>query len=272
MKSKYVFFTAGLILILATSLQQKNKEEIRNDFKEFFEANNADGSFVLYNQNADSYVYYNKALTTEMYSPASTFKICNSLIGLETGVIQDANFFIPWDSVTRSYYLWNQDTNLRMAFQNSTVWYYQELARRVGGEKMNYWLTKSQYGNADTTGGIDQFWLTGGLRVSPKQQIEFLKSLRNNKLPFSQRSMDIVKDIMIAKDTLGYVVRAKTGWSDESTKYIGWYVGYVEKGGNVYYFSTCMLTRGLDDTYIRAARKEITYSILNKLNILPEHP
>lgn len=272
MKLKYLFIVTGLLFILFASLKSKQKEEIRTDFKEFFEANNADGSFVLYNQNADSYIYYNKPLTTEMFSPASTFKICNSLIGLETGVIKDANFVIPWDSVTRSYYLWNQDTNLRMAFKNSTVWYYQELARRVGGEKMNYWLKKSNYGNADTTGGIDQFWLSGGLRVSPKQQIEFLKLLRNNKLPFSQRSMDIVKDIMIAKDTLGYVVRAKTGWGDDSTKYIGWYVGYVEKGGNVYYFSTCMLTRGLDDTYIRNARKEITYSILNKLNIIAKNP
>ena len=272
MKPTYICIIAGLLLIVSASFKPKQKEEIRNDFKEFFDANNADGSFVLYNQNADSYTYYNKPLTTEMYSPASTFKICNSLIGLETGVIKDANFVIPWDSVQRSYYLWNQDTNLRMAFQNSNIWYYQELARRVGGEKMNYWLKKSHYGNTDTTGGIDHFWLTGGLRVSPKQQIEFLKALRNNKLAFSQRSMDIVKDIMIAKDTLGYVVRAKTGWGDDATKYIGWYVGYIEKDGNVYYFSTCMLTRGLDDTYIRAARKEITYSILNKLNIISTNP
>ena len=268
MKSKYIFIVAGIVLILSASLKQKQKEQIRNDFREFFEANHSDGSFVLYNQNADSYIYYNKPLTTEMYSPASTFKICNSLIGLETGVIKDADFVIPWDSIERSYYVWNQDTDLKSAFKNSTVWYYQELARRVGKDKMNYWLIKSTYGNADTTGGIDQFWLTGGLRVSPKQQIQFLRSLRNNTLPFSERSMDIVKDIMVAKDTLGYVVRAKTGWGSTPTQYIGWYVGYIEKDGNVYYFSTCMLTRGLDDTYIRNARKEITYSILNKLNII----
>ena len=272
MKSTYILIIAGIILFLSTGHKHKQKEKIRNDFKGFFEANHADGSFMLYDQNADSYIYYNKPLTTEMYSPASTFKICNSLIGLETGVIKDADFVIPWDSISRSYYLWNQDTDLKTAFKNSTVWYYQELARRVGGERMNYWLQKSQYGNVDTTGGIDQFWLTGGLRISPKQQIDFLKALRNNTLPFSQRSMDIVKDIMIAKDTLGYVVRAKTGWSVTSANYIGWYVGYVEKGGNVYYFSTCMLTRGLDDTYIRNARKEITYSILNKLNIISSNP
>ncbi len=262
----------ALTAVLVVSMQLKKKEVIRNDFKDFFEANNADGSFILYNQNADSYTYYNKTLTRQLYSPASTFKICNSLIGLETGIIKDANFVIPWDSVVRSYPVWNQNTNLKIAFQNSTVWYYQELARRVGGEKMNYWLHKSHYGNEDTTGGIDQFWLSGGLRISPMQQIEFLKKLRNNKLDFSQRGMDVVKDIMIVKDTLDYVIRAKTGWGDAATNYIGWYVGYIEKEGNVYYFSTCMLTRGLDETYIRAARKEITYSILNKLNIVSVNP
>ncbi len=85
----------------------------------------------------------------------------------------------------------------------------------------------SNYGNADTSGGIDKFWLTGGLRITPEQQINFLRRLHDNKLPFSQRSMDIVKNIMIAKDTLGCIVRAKTGWGDQDDLNIGWYVGYV---------------------------------------------
>ena len=40
---------------------------------------------------------------------------------------------------------------------------------------------------------------------------------------------------MIAKDTLDYVVRAKTGWSDEEKRIVGWYIGYIEKNNNVYY-------------------------------------
>lgn len=150
---------------------------------------------MLYDPQTDKYVFYNPNQFEQTFSPASTYKICNSLIGLETGVIKDENFVIPWDSVTRQNPNWNSDHDLKTAFKNSTVWYYQELARRVGRQQMKYWLDKANYGNADTSGGIDKFWLTGGLRISPKQQIDFLKRLHDNKLPFSQRSVDIVKKL-----------------------------------------------------------------------------
>jgi beta-lactamase class D len=105
---------------------------------------------------------------------------------------------------------------------------------------MKYWLDKVHYGNADTTGGIDHFWLSQGLQITPEQQIFFFKRLKNNQLPFSQRSMDIVKKIMIVKDTLDYVIRAKTGWAMYPEKMVGWYVGYIEKEKKVYYFVNCI--------------------------------
>ncbi len=265
MKRLVLFFFCLLLLL---SFIQKEPAIIRDDFKRYYDSFEVEGSFVLYNQNAKTYTFYNQAQFNEAFTPASTFKICNSLIGLETGVIKDANFVISWDSIPRSYSAWNKDQTLRMAFQNSTVWYYQELARRVGGKQINYWLKKSGYGNADTTGGIDLFWLSGGLRVTPKQQIDFLRKLHDNKLPFSSRSMDIVKDIMIAKDTVCYTLRAKTGWGDEATRYIGWYIGYIEKDNNVFYFANCIQTRGLDDRTIGMARKAITFQILDQLGII----
>ena len=153
--------------------KQKPTTEIREDFKKFFDQFNVDGSFVLYNQKQDKYTFYNKEQFKQSFSPASTFKICNSLIGLETGVITDENFVIPWDSVTRFHPKWNCDHNLKTAFKNSTVWYYQELAKRVGVGKMKYWLDKANYGNADTNGGIDKFGL-----------LEDYVFLPNNKLTF----------------------------------------------------------------------------------------
>ena len=213
-----------LTLLVLTACKKNQTYEIRDDLKKFYDQYKVYGSFVLCDQSNDKYIFYNQSQFKQPFTPASTFKICNSLIGLETGVIKDENFIIPWDSVTRRVPAWNQDQDLKTAFKNSTVWYYQELARRVGGEKMKYWLDKANYGNADTSGGIDKFWLTGGLRITPEQQIDFLKRLHDNTLPFSQRSMDIVKSIMTAKDTLGYVVRAKTGWGEQDNKEIGWYV------------------------------------------------
>lgn len=265
---KHTIFMLTLTIFGLTSSIQKQKIRIRDDFKKHYDRFSVEGSFALFDQNKDQYIFYNKEQFQQNFSPASTFKICNSLIGLETGIIKDENFIIPWDSVVRDYPQWNSDHDLKTAFKNSTVWYYQELARRVGGQQMKYWLEKANYGNADTSGGIDEFWLSGGLRVSPKQQIDFLIRLHDNKLPFSQRTTDIVKNIMIKQDTLDYVVRAKTGWADEEKRMIGWYVGYIEKGDNTYYFTTCIQTDNLDHSEFAKARIDITNSILEELKLI----
>jgi beta-lactamase class D len=266
--SKRTFIITVIIVLGITDCIRSQPGETRNDFKKFYDQYKVEGSFVLFDQTNDEFIFYNQSQYKQQFTPASTFKICNSLIGLETGVIEDENFVIPWDSITRWIPAWNQDQDLKTAFKNSTVWYYQELARRVGSEQMKYWLDKANYGNTDTSGGIDKFWLTGGLRITPEKQIDFLRRLHDNKLPFSQRSMDIVKSIMIAKDTLGYIVRAKTGWGDQDETNIGWFVGYVEKGDDVYYFVNCIQTKDSENKNFANARKEIVYNILDELEII----
>ncbi len=268
MKAKLVLYVLILTLIcLMSACKPKHSTVIRDDFKKFYDQYKVEGSFVLYDPQADSYIYYNPQQYTQTFSPASSFKICNSLIGLETGVIKDENFIIPWDSITRQNPNWNSDHDLKTAFKNSTVWYYQELARRVGGKQMKYWLDQCKYGNADTSGGIDKFWLTGGLRISPEQQIDFLKRLHDEKLPFSKRTMKIVKKIIIAKDTLDYVVRAKTGWGSENNKDIGWYVGYIETKNKVYYFANCIQSADINNKDFAQSRIEIVYQILDELEL-----
>lgn len=274
--------TNGLTTLLLISIvfglsvcRPKQTTEIRDDFKRYYDQFNVEGSFALYDPQTDKYTFYNQAQFKQEFSPASTFKICNSLIGLETGVIKDENFLIPWDSVVRNP-VWDKDHDMKTAFANSTVWYYQELARRVGGEQMKYWLNKANYGNADTLGGIDQFWLDGGLRISPEQQITFLKRLHDNELPFSQRSIDIVKKIMITKDTLNYIVRGKTGWGADGNNDVGWYVGYLETKNSTYYFSNCVQIdskKFADVNYAISfdnSRMEIVYKILADLKLTPE--
>lgn len=270
MKTRQTLLLLTLAVFGLGSCMQKHTTEIRNDFKKYYKEFNVEGSFILYDQQKDKYIVYNPDQVKEPFTPASTFKICNSLIGLETGVIQDENFVLPWDSVVRKHAEWNTDQDLKTAFKNSTVWYYQELARRVGGEQMKSWLDKAKYGNADTSGGIDKFWLSGGLRISPEQQIDFLRRLHDNQLPFSKRSVDIVKNIMIARDTLGYVVRAKTGWGSEQERDIGWYVGYLETKGNVYYFANCIQTGDYSNTDFGNARIEIVYKVLGDLKVIGE--
>ncbi len=268
---KYIFLLLTAVLFSITlgfKPDEKPKTEIRSDFKKLYDHYKVEGAFMLYDEKQDKFIIYNEPQTKTFYTPASTFKICNSLIGLETGVIKDENFIIPWDSVVRQREVWNKNTSLAEAYKNSTVWYYQELARRVGGTKMKYWLDKAQFGNCDTTGGIDMFWLTGNLRINEEQQIDFLRRLNHNQLPFSKQTVETVKKIMIdsEKSTPDYTLRAKTGLGDMGDTAIGWYVGFVETKGGVYYFANCIQTKNYTDAFPEA-RKEITYSILKELKI-----
>lgn len=241
--------------------------EIKDGFKKYYEHNHVKGSFVLYDQKNNKYIVYNQPDITRALIPASTFKICNSLIALETGVVKDEHVTFKWDGKARQIPAWNADTDMKQAFRNSTVWYYQEIAKRVGAVRMKQWLDKVKYGNADTTGGIDGFWLWGKLRITPMQQIDFLKRLHDNKLPFSKHSMNIVKEIMIAREEPGYILRAKTGNSKQDNESVGWYVGYVTVNDNVYYFANCIQSEN-GGAEFRDARESITFDILNELNII----
>lgn len=142
----------------------------------------------------DSILYtYNDSGSYERYSPYSTFKILNSLIGLETGVITDENFGIKWDGKKRWFEVWNRDHDLKSAFANSVVWFHQEVARRIGYKKMKKFIDLVNYGNCDISGGIDSFWLGSSLKISTKEQLKFLIELINYELPFKRENIDIVK-------------------------------------------------------------------------------
>lgn len=263
-------YSCGVLLFIFIGCTTSQKKEESGDFKKFYDEFHVTGSFILYNQTDDHYVYYNKAQSEKQFTPASTYKIFNSMVGLETGVIADENFVIPWDSVIRRP-VWNHDHDLKSAFEHSTVWYYQELARRVGGKQMKYWLDKAAYGNADTTGGIDRFWLDGSLRITPIQQIDLLERMYAETLPFSKRSMVITKEIMKTVDTLGGTVYGKTGWGMQDGEDIGWFVGFFEKDDQVYFFSNCIqmsseqIKDPAEETLFDRSRREIVYKVLEEV-------
>ena len=260
-----IYKIISLILFITFNPSAQTIKE-RNDFKKFFNEYNYEGCFILYNMNEDEYLKYNPERCAERFIPASTFKIFNSLAAVEAGAVKDEYEIIKWDSVKRFYDMWNQDLNLAQAFKFSAVWFYQELARRIGEEKMKEYITLNHYGNGDISGGIDLFWLEGGLRISPDEQIDFLKKIYKNETSFSQRSVDILKKIMIYEQTDDYTLRAKTGWGIRFENQIGWFVGYVEKGDEVYFFVTNLESKNPDEGF--RSRIEITYSILRELRIL----
>jgi beta-lactamase class D len=223
------------------------------------------GAFVRYDLSRDRYIRYNPSRCAERFLPASTFKLLNSLIGLETGVIPDENYLIPWDGTHYDVPAWNQDHTMKSAIQNSVVWYYQELARRVGTQKMQAYVDAAGYGNQDISGRIDSFWLDGGLRISADEQVAFLKRLYQNELPFSQRSMDIVKSIIVMDQTPSYTISGKTGSAQTLELQTGWFVGYLETGVDVYFFATNLESTGPDGIANGTEAKKITTQILQAL-------
>ena len=197
-----------------------------------FHKHNVTGTFVLKNISTQKTYLHDSNRSKKEFVQASTFKILNSMIALQVGAVASVDDTIKWDGVDHRYKSWNGDQTMRTALPISCVWFYQELARKVGEKKMQEWLTKVHYGNENIDNKITRFWLDGNLKISAIEQVEFIEKLVKNELPFDMYIQNIVKNIMITDSTSNYVIHSKTGWS----KQIGWNVGYVEIKNGVWIF------------------------------------
>jgi beta-lactamase class D len=266
---KIHFLLPLLAAFVLTAFAPRPRTVVRDDFKKHFEAYQLQGSFLLYDLQQNRYTSYNPARCAQGFIPASTFKILNTLIGLETGVIPDQDFVIRWDRVQRPVAAWNQDHTLTSAFRVSCVPYYQELARRVGLDKMQQYTSRSGFGKLHVTPEtLDNFWLEGPSRVSQEEQIDFLVRLYQNKLPFSERSTRILKDIMLLVEGPTHQLRGKTGWGQMEGKDIGWFVGYLVRDGKAYFFATNVEATNPDNELFSASRRGITETLLRELKLL----
>jgi beta-lactamase class D len=232
------------------------------DFQRVFSG--SQGCFVLLDVARNKFIRSDAARCAERLSPWSTFKIPNSLISLELGIVPDTLQVTPWDGVVRDRTEWNRDQTLSSAFSLSAVWYYQRLARATGMKRMRDYLRKIHYGNEDISGGIDRFWLGSSLRISADEQVDFLRRLLAGQLPFSARSIQILQDIMVVARTPEEILRGKTGMGGPADSRLNWFVGYLERGPNVYIFATNV--QGSDIADPQTARR-ITESILRELKL-----
>lgn len=209
------------------------RSEIREDLARHFTDEGTVGTFVGYKTDDYLVIASDNDRSGEAKLPASTFKIPNSVIALETGVVGDPDKDVfQWDGVARSIEAWNRDHTLRSAIAASAVPVYQEIARRIGTERMQKYVDLFEYGNRDIGGGIDQFWLTGNLRIDPIQQVDFVDRLRRGALPVSKRSQEMVRDILPVTKSGDSIIRAKTGLlgAELGKPSLGWLVGWAEKG------------------------------------------
>jgi beta-lactamase class D len=227
------FLAAAAIAPRALANVAPQRSEIRDSLAKLFIDEGTAGTFVGYRTDDYLIIASDRDRSGQAFLPASTFKIANSLIALETGVVEDPDKDVfKWDGVKRSIEAWNQDHTMRSAIAASAVPVYQEIARRIGIERMQKYVDLLDYGNCNIGGGIDQFWLTGDLRIDPVQQIDFVDRLRRGVLPVSKRSQDLVRDILPLTRVGEATIRAKSGLlgAELGKPSLGWLVGWAEKG------------------------------------------
>ena len=217
--------------------------------------------FLLLDTNTGQLTRGPDEVCTTPLPPASTFKIPHAIAALESGVIKGPDEVIKYDGTPRENEAWRRDHTLASAMRYSVVWYFQEIAKRLKMDGEDFYLRRLRYGNEDASSGLTTFWLGGSLRISPVEQITFLRRLYYGELPVSDRAMQIVRDILVQPPNVivnatgehkfdapwpaGTVLSAKTGsTSFEPKRAVRWIVGRVERDRHAWIFVSCVTGAG----------------------------
>ncbi len=267
-----------LFLLLSASflvLASCNRNNVQEDksLKPFFEKANVNGCFAIFdNAHGEFNIHNLKRYRDSSFSPASTFKIVSSLIGFETGKITREDMVLPWDGKPRTRPEWNRDLRFDSAFRYSAVWYFQEVVRRVGRDTMKWYLDSLHYGNANVAGAVDSFWLNHTLKIRPDEQLGLMKMLYFNQLSylFSNRTMNKVKEAMLAERTDKYALSYKTGYTyTEAGMPMAWIVGWIEEGvQNKPYFFVLNIEARNPDTDLLSLRITLLKDLLKHLGYM----
>lgn len=238
------------------------------DYTDCFD--NFKGCAVFFNSTKNTYYMYNQELCKEQSSPYSTFKIISTLMGLETGVLNSINTTMGYDGTKYSNEKWNRDLNLKDAFKESCVWYYRKVIDRVGQSEVQNWLDQLDYGNCDISEwegsgansmpALNGFWLESSLKISPKEQVDIMAMIFEGKSNFSERNINILKEVMLIQKDERLSIYGKTG-SGKNGK--GWFVGMFDENGERYFFAVHLTEENRKDSWGPKA-KEIALNIIDK--------
>lgn len=256
------------MLCLAAAPAMSQRVATRDEWKRFFADEGVEGTVVVVDMRVDSQWVYNTDRARERFSPASTFKVPHALFALDAGVVKNEFQRFRWDGQRRAIEAWNADQDLRSSMRHSVVWLYQQWARAIGAQAETRYLRAITYGNMSAQGAVDLFWLNGTLRISALEQVDFLRRLYTNALPFRVEHQRLVKDVMLIEAGRDWRLRAKTGWQSRLDTHVGWWVGWVEwPEGPVFFALNIDMPRGGDDT---PKRESIGRAILRSIKALPD--
>lgn len=246
-----LFFTLGSCTV--------NKAKIDNNLKKYFDSSNVEGCFSFLNNQLGDIVVYNMKLDTERLSPGSSFKILNSLIGVQTNKITNEKTVLKLDSTE------NGNITFKEAFQNSSPAFFTALANQIGKNTMKFWIDSLHYGNKNTSGPVDSFWLGNHLKISPDEQLGLVSKLYFEQLPFPKYAQQMVEDQMVQEDNTLYQLSYATGTGiDEKNNSFGWVMGWIIENRHVYFFVT-YITSPKKNIDMKATSIHISTSILKEM-------
>ena len=233
-----------LLLLVVAMLASCTSNNVKEDssLEKYFDENNVDGCFGMFDNGRGIFTLYNiSRFRDSAYLPASTFKIVNSLIGIETGRVKDDSTVIAWNGKPSGRIECDKDLTMYDAFRLSCPPWYQELARRIGKDTMQRWLDTlgyaRRYDRFVIKNYLDTFWLNNSARITADEQLGLVKKLYFDQLPFQQRSQEIVRQMMLMESNANYSLRYKTGWGvTEKGHALGWIIGWIEENRHPYFF------------------------------------
>ena len=239
---------SGAFLLGVSGVRAAGPEVIvRSDLDPEFASQKVNGTFALFQPAQERLTLVNPVRAEQRFVPASTFKVPNSLIALETGAVRNADEVIPYGGRKQPFPAWEKDMPMREAITASAVPIYQELARRIDFDNYRIWLEKLDYGNQRLGTNLENFWLDGPLEISSVEQTRFLARLARGELPASERAQTIVREILRLEERNGAILYGKTGWQFSSKPQRGWWAGWVDRGGQVASFCLNMdMTHAVD--------------------------
>ncbi|WP_114749335.1 class D beta-lactamase [Pleomorphovibrio marinus] len=248
----------------------EDQEIIAPNFQSILDAANVEGAILVYDPQENTYYSNDFTWVKKGQLPASTFKIANSIIGLEIGVIERDSAIFKWDGKKRGLKSWEQDLVFKDAFHYSCVPCFQEVARKIGAKRMNDYLRNLSYGDMKVdSANIDTFWLEGDSQISQMQQINFLLRLYRSQLPISEQTEKIMKGIMVIEENDRYKLSGKTGLSIVKGIYNGWFVGYIELETSSYIFATNLEPKlNFDYATFIQQRIDVTFKAFEQMNLL----
>lgn len=259
-----LLFSALLLLSGHTQASEWNDSQAVD---KLFGAAGVKGTFVLYDVQRQRYVGHDRERAETRFVPASTYKVANSLIGLSTGAVRSADEVLPYGGKPQRFKAWEHDMSLRDAIKASNVPVYQELARRIGLERMRANVSRLGYGNAEIGQVVDNFWLVGPLKISAMEQTRFLLRLAQGELPFPAPVQSTVRAMTLLESGPGWELHGKTGWCFDCTPELGWWVGWVKRNERLYGFALNIDMPGGEADI--GKRVELGKASLKALGILP---